>query len=221
VIRQSAIYQRFDTKTHQNLFILLSPTPNSKAHQCAEEWLRRHDNGAIEEPFWLHTVVASAYFPAWRQYIAALEREFLPIANSTFASYIEEPLLVGYDNLTTVVSLANKFLQTMTLLEPLTEILLELSALMGLGSAETAGYSGVQQLENIRRQCMAYSRNSINLHQRAQLTTQLLANTLSFRDQIVAKEQNHNMLRLNKSAVFVTTVTLLYLPASFVTVSLF
>lgn len=221
MIRQTGLYHRFNTETHQSLFILLSPTPNSKAHELAEDWLRSHQNEAKEDPFWLHNVLSSAYFPAWRQYIAALEREFLPIANSTFASYIDEPLRVGYDHLTTLVSLANKFLQTTTLLEPITETLSELSAFMGPGSAGTAGYSGAQQLKNIRRQCMAYSRTSVNLHRRMQLTTQLLADTLSFRDQVVAKEQNSNMLKLNKSAVFITTVTLLYLPASFVTVSLF
>ncbi|KZL65473.1 magnesium transport protein transmembrane region, partial [Colletotrichum tofieldiae] len=54
------------------------------------------------------------------------------------------------------------------------------------------------------------------LRLRVQGTTQLLGNTLSFREQFATKSQNDSMLHLNKSAVFITTLTLLYLPSSFV-----
>ena len=219
MIRQSGVYHRFNAETHQSLFILLGPIPNSKGHQKAEEWLRSYHGDSEREPFWLHNILASVYFPAWRQYIAALEREFLPIGNSTFSTYIEEPLRVGYSNLNTLVSIDNRFLQTTTLLESTTEVLTEICALMTSVSTRTTEQHGTQQLRNTRRQCIAYSRTATHLHQRAQLTTQLLADTLSFRDQIVAKEQNGNMLKLNQTAVFITTLTLLYLPASFVTVS--
>lgn len=69
---------------------------------------------------------------------------------------------------------------------------------------------------NMQRHCLANSRNATYLQQRVQLTGELLSDTLSFRDQVVAKEQNGTMLQLNKSAVFITMLTLLYLPASFV-----
>lgn len=76
-----------------------------------------------------------------------------------------------------------------------------------------------QQLKNIQRQCGVYSRTAAHLQERVQVTAQLLSDTLLFRDQVLAKEQNGNMLQLNRSAVFLTTLTLLYLPASFLTVS--
>lgn len=76
----------------------------------------------------------------------------------------------------------------------------------------------MQDLKNIRRQCEVYSRTATHLQQRVQITAQLLADTLLFRDQVLAHEQNGNMLQLNRSAVFLTTLTLLYLPASFLTV---
>lgn len=221
-IRQSAIYHRFNTKTSQSTFVLFSPTPNSKAHQRAEEWLLSHGQEAESEPFWLHRVLLSTYYPAYRQYIAALEREFLPIANSTFATYIDEPLRLGYDNLSALISLENRFLQIPSILAPATDVLAEICALLGSMSAAAANHRGTQQLlQNQRRQCVAYSRAAEHLRQRAQTTAQLLADTLSFRDQVVAKEQNGNMLQLNKSAVFITTLSLLYLPASFVAVSSF
>lgn len=71
-------------------------------------------------------------------------------------------------------------------------------------------------LQNLRRHCLANSRNAVYLQQRIRATARLLSDTLSFRDQIVAKEQNGTMLQLNKSAVFITMLTLMYLPASFV-----
>lgn len=217
-IRQSGIYHRFNTATSQSVFVLFNPTPDSKVHCKADEWLLNHREEAGTEPFWLHRLLFSTYFPAWRQYIAALERKFLPVANSTFATFIDEPLRLGYDNLSTLISLENRFLQISAILAPATDSLDEICTLLSSMSQITANHHGTQQLKNHRRQCIAYSRTATHLQQRVQITAQLLSDTLLFRDQIVAKEQNGNMLQLNKSAVFITTLTLLYLPASFMAV---
>lgn len=75
------------------------------------------------------------------------------------------------------------------------------------------------QLKNHHRRSVAFSRTAGHLHQRTQTASQLLANTLSFHDQVVAKEQNETMLQLSKSAVFITTLTLFYVPASYSAVS--
>ena len=77
-IRQSAVYHCYNTHTGQSVFILFSPMPNSLAERKARQYL---DGGhaVMNNPFWLHEVVFSSYFPAWRQYIANLERQFLPI----------------------------------------------------------------------------------------------------------------------------------------------
>jgi hypothetical protein len=221
VIRQTGVYQRYNTDTHKGLFILLSPTPSSKAHHKAEEWLRNYRQDAEPEPFWLHNIVASTYFPAWRQYIVALELEFLPIVNSTFSTYIDEQLRVGYDNLSVLVSIEHKFLLIPALLEQATDVLVEIDSHVASTAEPTANHPGTQQLKNLQRQCIAYSRTATHLRQRVQTAAQLLANTLSFRDQVMTKQQNENMLKLNKTAVFITTLTLFYLPASFVTVSYF
>ncbi|KAJ9419264.1 hypothetical protein QL093DRAFT_2015466, partial [Fusarium oxysporum] len=63
------------------------------------------------------------------------------------------------------------------------------------------------------RECAGYTRVAECLQQRVQKITQLLANTLSFREQLNAKVQNNSMLKLNN---VITTLTVLYLPASFV-----
>ncbi|KAK0631511.1 hypothetical protein B0T14DRAFT_4413 [Immersiella caudata] len=216
VIRQSGIWHRYDSQTSQSTYLLLSPTPDSRAHRQAEEWLLSPEQNAENEPFWLHRILFAAYLPAWRQYIAALERNFLPVANSTFASFIDEPLRIGYDNLSALISLETRFLQVPAVLETTSETLLDICSLITSISTAAAHHPGTLSLRNHIRKCRSYSRTASHLQQRTQITARLLADTLSFRDQVVAKEQNGNMLQLNKSAVFITTLTLLYLPASFV-----
>ncbi|TGJ79231.1 hypothetical protein E0Z10_g9538 [Xylaria hypoxylon] len=74
----------------------------------------------------------------------------------------------------------------------------------------------MQQLENFQRQTAAYSRTASCLHQRAQTTAQLLSDTLSLREQTIAKNQAENMANLNKSIYWITTMGLLYLPTTLV-----
>lgn len=77
----------------------------------------------------------------------------------------------------------------------------------------------MNSIKNQRRNCSAYLRTANFLKERVESASSLLANTLSFREQVLAKEQNGNMLQLNKSAVFITVLTLVYAPASFIAVS--
>ncbi|WYZ34124.1 hypothetical protein EsH8_I_000400 [Colletotrichum jinshuiense] len=219
VIRQSGIYQRFDLRSRQSLFILISPAPNSKANQRAVEWLARHSKDAEPDPVWLHKIVHETYLPSWRSYVAWLERQFLPMAHKTFATFIEEPSTLKSSHLTTLASLENRFLQIPAILASSEDVLRELSALCAGRTEEDVDdelRASCSDFENFRRKCGAFSRTATYLHQRAQTTAQLLANTLSFREQLDTRKQNDNMLRLNKSVVFITTLTLLYLPPSFI-----
>ena len=77
-MRQSAVYHCYNIRTGQSVFILFNPLPNSLAEQQAKQYLAR-GLSVTNNPFWLHEVVFASYFPAWRQYIADLERKFLPI----------------------------------------------------------------------------------------------------------------------------------------------
>jgi hypothetical protein len=168
------------------------------------------------EPFWLHRILFSIYTPAWRGYIGSLERRFLPIANTAFATFIEEPLRLNYDNLSTLSNLEIRFLQVPAMITSTTEVIDELCTLF---EAISRPDFESQDLQNHRRKCLVSSRTATHLKERVQTIARLLADTLLLRDQIVAREQNKNIFQLNKSAVFITTLTLLYLPASFLGVS--
>lgn len=163
----------------------------------------------------------ATYFPAWREYNAALERRFLPVANNTFATFIDEPLRLGYENLSNLTNLETHFLKISTILAYATDVLDELCVLVrSISQTQGRQRASTEYFRNERAQCIACSRNATHLQQRVQTTARLLADTLLLRDQVVAKEQNKNIFQLNKSAVFITTLTLLYLPSSFMAVSL-
>jgi hypothetical protein len=211
-IRQSGVYHRLNRKTKQSLYIVFNPTPNSKLHQSLLAHVQSDDS---KSSFWLHQTLFATYVPAWRHYIASLERRFLPIANTASATYINEELRIGHAHLSSLISIQKDFLQISTILAAAGDVLTELNALISSDEIQET-----QKLKNIQRQCETYSRTATHLQQRVQITAQLLADTLLFRDQVLANEQNGNMLQLNRSAVFLTTLTLLYLPASFLTVSL-
>ncbi|KAF4903413.1 hypothetical protein CGCVW01_v013140 [Colletotrichum viniferum] len=219
VIRQTGVYHRTHFKTSQNLCVLLNPMPGAKANQKVQEWLFDHSRNSDFDPVWLHRVLHETYLPSWRSYIAHFERQFLPMALTTFATFIEEPSTQTSSHLTTLARLENCFLQIPAILSSSEDVLKELSELCKFGQndkTQAAASPSSVDFENFRRQCGAFSRTASYLHQRAQTTAQLLANTLSFREQLDTRKQNENMLNLNKSVVFITTLTLLYLPPSFI-----
>ncbi|KAJ5734611.1 Mg2+ transporter protein CorA-like/Zinc transport protein ZntB [Penicillium manginii] len=210
--RQTGIYHQLDVSNSRNLFIIFNPTPRSKVHCEVERVLRDQSMLIKSEPFWLHQTLFSLYSPSWRDYIRSLERRFLPIANTAFATFIDEPLRLNYDNLSALSNLEIRFLQISTIVESTTETI---DGLCQLFDELSRPNSEAQNLRNICRKCLVSSRTATNLKNRVQIMARLLSDTLLLRDQMVANQQNTNMFQLNKSAVFITTLTLLYLPASF------
>ena len=201
------------------MFLLFNPTPWSKAHRQIEDWLQKRGGEEHTDPLCIHRLLFSAYLPEWRQYIASLEHEFLPIADRLVTVFINEPLRVGHENLVALSGLQSRFLQIPTILATATETLEGICALCDSLSKTERAQTTRRELGNILRQCINYSRNADHLHRRTELSARLLADTLSLRDQVVAREQNQNIFQLNKSGVFLTSLGLVYLPSSFIAVS--
>ncbi|KAJ5899209.1 Mg2+ transporter protein CorA-like/Zinc transport protein ZntB [Penicillium taxi] len=215
VIRQSGVYHRYNTKTFQSLFILFSPTPNSRAHCEAREWLQNFETKIGTDHFWLHRLLFSIYFPEWRGYIVSLERRFLDPANEAFATFINESLNLGYDALSSLKRTEGRFLQIPTMLEAAKDALDELDSLLSSMPHLESSHTSCEAFKNQRRRCVSYSRTASQLQQRVQSVAGLLADTLLLRDQILTKEQNQQIFQLNKSAFILTAFTLFYLPSSF------
>ncbi|KAF4446811.1 zinc transport protein [Fusarium austroafricanum] len=222
VIRQTGIYQKFDTKSCENISILFNPVPRSNLYQNAEIALSQGPQYINMDFFWIHKELFNTYFSAWRLYNVHLEKTLLPIANNAVSSFIEELSETEYHHLPKLAYLEGRLVQIPFMLAASKDVLEGLSSLchnLDYSSDEhlqESARAAMMQFDRQQRYCEVYSRVAECLQQQAQKITQLLANTLSFREQSLAKAQNTAMLRLNKSAVFITTLTLLYLPPSFV-----
>lgn len=237
VIRQTGIYQKFNSKTSQNLFILFNPAPSTKLHQCAQTLVSKSPQSIQQDFFWLHKELFRTYFSAWRLYNAYLETLLIPIvgiysmksihwlicsqANNAVATFIEELTETEYHHLTELAFLETRLVQVPTILAASRDVLEGLSGLCCEVTdrederiAELSKSASVAFQQHIR-ECAGYTRVAECLQQRAQKITELLANTLSFREQLNAKMQNNSMIKLNK---LITNLTVLYLPASFVAV---
>lgn len=118
-------------------------------------------------------------------------------------------------------SLETRFLPITGILENFVDVLDELESLSKTLAAdqtipELELKAEKRRLENCRKQCLAYSRTSQFLQRRSDNTATLLADTLAFKNQGVAAEQNDKTLTLTRSTVFITVLGLIYLPWTFV-----
>jgi hypothetical protein len=191
-----------------------------------------------EDALWLHRMLYKTYFPAWRGYILSVESRLLPLAGKSFANYIDQPLLVGHEDLGTLYKLKNKLHQASGILANSSELFSEMCSLIerlrqGF-CTKSAGDSMTTDLRNRKRECASYIRTASSMQERAHSNVEFLSTTVMLRDQVVTKEQNglmmeqndnmmeqnRNMIQLNKSAVFITAVTLVYLPSSWIAVSI-
>jgi hypothetical protein len=145
-------------------------------------------------------------------------------ADTATATFIKETLRVNHDTLGKVRSLENRFLPMKAILENFVDVLDELKDLSGsLPADPTFSSSDLKvakpRLENCRKQCLAYSRTAEFLQHRSDNTATFVADILDFKNQDVAQDQNVKMLTLTRSAVFITILTLIYLPWTFVSVN--
>jgi hypothetical protein len=136
---------------------------------------------------------------------------------------INKPLRVSHDTLGRVRFLESRFLPLrpiLTSFEELADGLQDLGRVLGAkGCAVAERQLQVDsQLANAKRYARAFVRTTMFLQERSNNTATLLADTLAFRNQGVAQEQNGSMVVLTRSAVFITVITLVYLPWTLVTV---
>lgn len=164
-------------------------------------------------PFWLHLILLSEYLPAWRQRMQCHERDILCFSKSALTASIEDvtTIKIQHEGLGSLGNLEKKLIQEAGLIDGVVDLLDELSVLLDSMGETTGCKPKVQLLKNHRRHCIAYSRLASNLRQQTQSLTRLIADTLNFRDQHIAGNQNDNI-------IFITKLSLVYLPPSFIAV---
>ncbi|KAL3417524.1 hypothetical protein PVAG01_10534 [Phlyctema vagabunda] len=229
-IRQTGCFHLMDTETSSDVFIVFEPTPKSKLQEEIQAHLEAHANQASEDFLSLHRIFYQTYVPAWRNYILSIENRLLPLVGKSFANYIDQALLVGHADLGTLYKLKNKLHQASSILANSSALFSDIRSLLERlpCSSKVAGGSLSTELRNRERECTSYVRTANSMQERAQANIEFLSTTVMLRDQVVSKEQNgimmkqndnmmeqnRNMIQLNKSAVFITAVTLVYLPSS-------
>lgn len=222
VIRQTGVYQKFDLKEKTCLWVLINPTPDSAAHRRVVDGFLNYQTEMEQNPLWLHSVIHASYYPRWREYLAAYEKMLLPLADTTAAAFLAGPLRVNHETLSKLRSLESRFMPTPAILQSFSDTLSEL----GLFSEKLAANNCIQVneaqafailLSNYRRHASTFIRTAKFLQQRCNNTATLVSDTVAFKNQGVSQEQNGNMLLLTRSAVFLTVVTLFYLPWTLIT----
>ncbi|KAF3001348.1 hypothetical protein E8E13_006101 [Curvularia kusanoi] len=222
VLRQVGVYHKFDIASKQSLVILLNAVPDSKAYRRVLQAISTEFQMIEQEPLYLHELVHNSYFAYWKDYLNAYEKKLLPIADTTTATFINEPLRVTHDTLGKVRFLESRFLPLQAILSSFEEVLRELqdlnAILQSAGAVDPRSVrSALVRSRNVGRYCQGYARAALFLQQRSNNTATLLADTLGYRNQAVAQEQNGSMIVLTRSAVFITIITLVYLPWTLIT----
>lgn len=81
VIRQTAVYQKYDTENNQSTWIFLNPTTDCPFQKRLASLLRNPDQVLTLklQPLLIHNVLFGTFFPLWRDYLAYYERKILTI----------------------------------------------------------------------------------------------------------------------------------------------
>lgn len=245
-IRQTGVYQSYDSGTKASLWILLNPR-QSTALDTRVRALLNSSQDALDEPSLLGLIALSTYFVNWRAYMAYWEKEELRLVGQAFQSsvivakfcqsgvvisaIINEELQFSHSTLSELRRLEARLL----LLPPIFHSIMESikileafnDALHTDSSISDETHNTTQEiLQNYSNTAAAYSHNATFIRDKIRGTAQLLSDTLNLKHQQIAQRISENTLALNDAAVresatirVITVVTLLFLPSSFVAVS--
>ncbi|KAI9040380.1 uncharacterized protein KD926_008337 [Aspergillus affinis] len=229
-IRQVCVFHRHDPSGSGNLWILLHAQRNSKLQQHVEAALRAEPGILLSEWYSMHSLVLSTYLTGWRWCIGKLGRE---IERTVDAALTFEPSDTDDDKKSLLSLLKPQYLGdkllplssrlgvALDIIQKFEELNTELNSkrLTSEGS-----FRHVMDETTYHKTILQGYLNSISvLEKKVQGISDLLAVSLNLNYQAVTVEINNKMLKLTNAAIndnatvkVVTLVTLIYLPASFV-----
>ncbi|KAI1324443.1 hypothetical protein F5Y16DRAFT_305053 [Xylariaceae sp. FL0255] len=187
-LRQSGVYHRVQHDTGHHVIILLSPSPKSAASQRISDKLSDVSLSKLgKDGLWVHSLLFSTYIPSWRQYIYHLQEQLLPATNSALAADIDRKMHVTYEDLNALYRLINTLVKLPAMIVQSSDVL---QGLLKQNPQGDSSQTSVQQIANLERRTVGYSRMASCLHQQAQASAQLLSDTLSLRDQTIDRIWN-------------------------------
>ncbi|KJK61660.1 CorA-like Mg2+ transporter protein [Aspergillus parasiticus SU-1] len=228
-IRQTGVYQKFDTATKHSTWIFLNPTKDCLFQQRLMDMLMSPSQCSqlTSHPMLIHNLLFATFFPKWREYLGSHEATVLTVSNTTVTERIQDPLRVNHHMLTSIRSVESRCLPLQALFRSFDRTVQTLhkanNALRDCGSVQHLSWHKMDQLlDNYESHADAYLQAASFLQSRAATTAQLIADTFSFKNSHTAQEQSDYMLDLTSSTVddsstvrVITVVTLIYLPSTF------
>ncbi|PMD57524.1 uncharacterized protein K444DRAFT_644408 [Hyaloscypha bicolor E] len=232
-IRQTGIYHRHVPNGPGSIWIFLHPRPNSTLQQrieaCALEW--DHSGGSFDDWELSHILALSSYFGDWRWYLKTLSADTEHIASVALSLDFarEGHYGRGTDTLQGLHSLLEKVLPLSPRLRSTLATVKSLKSLYE--TLQRQGLYGELHSIKILDELRSYEVHTHEhiatvalLEKRIQEILSLLAVALNLKSQSTAVKINRNIWSLTKDTVddsatvrLITIVTLIFLPASFVT----
>ncbi|KAF9892111.1 hypothetical protein FE257_002517 [Aspergillus nanangensis] len=233
-IRQICVFHRYDPSGSGNLWILLHSKPQSKVQQQIERALSTNPTKFLHDWYSIHLLVFSAYLGNWRWCIRNLGDEIERTVD--IALTLDLSQVKSGDNKDGLVRLLKQqYLgdKMVPLASRLEVALLTLRRLERMNTlfhharkhpSDVAGFQVVSDDLAYHITCLeGHLKSCAVLEKKVQGISDLLAVALTLQNQTVTIGINNKMLKLtnesfdeNATIKVVTLVTLIYLPASFV-----
>ncbi|KAB8227117.1 uncharacterized protein BDW43DRAFT_317117 [Aspergillus alliaceus] len=234
-IRQTGVYQKYDLTTKHSTWIFMNPTKDCLFQQRLMKALLSPNHCSLlkSHPLLIHNILFATFFPNWRDFLACYEARVLTVSNTTMPERIEDPLRINHQMLTSMRSVESRCLPLQAIFRSFNKTLQTLSktnqVLREFDNIQHPKWLQMKHLlDNYKSHADAYSQNAAFLQSRAAITSQLVTDTFSFKNSHTSQEQTKYMLDLTLSTVddsttvrVITVVTLIYLPSTFMAVSLF
>ncbi|KAE8382719.1 hypothetical protein BDV26DRAFT_288279 [Aspergillus bertholletiae] len=228
-VRQTGVYQKYDTVTKHSTWIFLNPTKDCLFQQRLMDMLMSPPQCSqlTAHPLLIHNLLFATFFPNWREYLGVHEAKVLTVSNTTMTERIQDHLRVNHRMLADIRSVEARCLPLQALFRSFDKTVQILhkanSALKDCGNVQHLPWHKMDQLlDNYEGHADAYLQAASFLQSRATTTAQLIADTFSFKNSHTAQEQSDYMLDLTSSTVddsstvrVITVVTLIYLPSTF------
>lgn len=225
-IRQTAVYQKYDTETNRSTWIFFNPTMNCAFQERLMTLLRSPSQVVAfkRQPLLIHNILLGTFFPLWRDYLAHYERKILTIvryifaeigyifqtnvsqANTNMAQRLEEELRLNHETLNTVRHAEARCLSLVPIFRSLQR---KFKALHDFNDAlaernviqQSDAHAMKQLLHNYINMVDAYTQQAEFLKSRTACLAVSITDTLSFKDSYTTKSQSQYMLDLTLSTV--------------------
>ncbi|KAH7386569.1 hypothetical protein BKA64DRAFT_646116 [Cadophora sp. MPI-SDFR-AT-0126] len=241
-IRQTVVYQQYDSHKDRAMFLLVSPSVVSR-HRIEESILSKSAGPTRQvHPFELHHILISTHHDNWRHYIRDLETYLRRQCDRVTLSNVNGHLTMPFLDRQRLKMIEDKILDLKIIFDSLLNTIkrlrrqCEIGYLKGMPS-EFLVHSIIDDLEEQMQEIELNVKRVEVLHLKAQATAQLISDALSYENAQVtnlnakslhdlaqeSKEENSKMRILTERSTrdaaavkILTVITLIYLPVTVV-----